>query len=1219
MNLNQQDVAILSRALSTGLISIDQYTSLLRELAESEETSVASLLASRVGISAGQISSLVQQTDSERGNETRLESVPRAANPIAPDAATLDDDSTPSTADELLVRAMRRDAQQRYHIVHEVGRGGLGRVLRAHDEYVGRDVALKEMILKGSMSLDRIERFFLEAQLTGRLDHPGIAPVYALGVTPDGHPFYTMKFVEGRTLGSLIKRYHDTSPDDPKKQERLHELISALVDAGNAVAFANNRGIIHRDLKPLNIMVGEYGETFVVDWGMAKVYRPDDSDEASASAVDELKASTLALKDDPAPKAGSRKETAEGTVMGTLAYMSPEQAMGAVASLDARSDVYSLGASLYEVLAGRSPFSGGRREVLKKVREGQFARPSQCNRNVPAALEAICLKAMAFEPDDRYSTAKQWADDLVRWQAGAPVSVYREPVWQLAVRWGKRHKTALATTFMALLVAGLAAGLWKFQRNAQLASVEAEARQLLRDGQAAYNEHRLDDAQQALQQAAGLVSTQQELSWLQSDIQRWLDDTKQQLSQIARRQAAARVYARLLELSDESLLHSMLASIVHGEDDIKRAQDSIREALALFGIRPDAPAKPLVSKEHYSAAEISEIFATVDHLYWIYADTLVAGSMDADEPERRAAARTALSILDDVASPQSPSKAILLRQADLLLQTGDEAAAKQRITAAEQVKPQTADDFFWLGEYFYRYESYQAAADAFDRAIQAEPSHFWSHYFLGVCRLRLGDYSRAIAHLSAAASRRPDFVYVYLLRGLAYGQLGDLPAAENDFARVVEQQPDLYGLYLNRGVVRLRHRLNDQAVSDFKKAISLSPSSASARINLAEAYCRTGDLGDARASAERTVELVPNDPRGFQLRARVAVAQGDLVSAGKDLDDAIPLSQPRSLLRSHLLISLAVIQRSMDDEESALTSLDRALEERSDAYEAMRLKAEILLELEKYREAVEWTTRFLKHSPIVPLAYSASLRGTVDLESTANSEIQVPASASQAPNEIVARVLRNRGFARVRLGDTEEAVADLVTAFRLAPALKGAGQGAADEEFSQAHSGMGWLMVLHGRELALGQFKEAVALDRSSAEALSGLAFVEAIGDDHREAAKHAQQALEIGSENADLYFNIACVYAQAYRAARLAVSTEKQDTFSATYLAAAIDTLQTCLKKQPERSGFFLRQSREDAALDPIRESDEFKRVVGATEATTNSETDSARDSTTDSAPDEP
>ncbi|MCA9247790.1 MAG: serine/threonine protein kinase, partial [Planctomycetales bacterium] len=697
MNFNQQDLAILSRALSTGLISIEQYTSLLRELAEEPAASVASLLASRAGVSAAQISSLVERTDSERAQETRLDSAPKEGPRVSPDAATIDDDSGASSGDELATRAMRREAQQRYHIVHEVGRGGLGRVLRARDEYVGRDVALKEMILRSPLSLERIERFFLEAQLTGRLDHPSIAPVYALGVTHEGHPFYTMKFVEGRTLASLIKRYHDTNPADSKKQERLHELLSALVDACNAVAFANSRGIIHRDLKPLNIMVGEYGETYVVDWGMAKVFHRVSDVDQPPSAADVVKASTIALEEQASLRPSSRNETAEGTVMGTLAYMAPEQARGEVGSLDGRSDVYSLGASLYEVLTGHAPYSGGRKEVLDKVRKGKFVPPRRLNGTVPAALEAVCLRAMALDPDDRYATAKEMADDLVRWQAGAPVSVYEEPLWQQAVRWLKRHKTLAATVLVAMLVGAGATGLWKYQQENRLAKIEDQARALLTEGQAAYGEQRLEDAQKALREAAGLVSVEARLAWLSKEVNRWLADAEIQLETRAKRREADAKLASFRKLYDEAVVHVMLARAIHGEDDLGRAREATSQALALFELHIDAPDVPKISARNYSADEIAEILDGVRNLYWLHADTVVVSHRDAPEPQQRAAARSSLAIVGQAGSADAPTKAQLLRQADLLYRAGEEAQSRRSLEKATQTSAATASDFFLLG------------------------------------------------------------------------------------------------------------------------------------------------------------------------------------------------------------------------------------------------------------------------------------------------------------------------------------------------------------------------------------------------------------------------------------------------------------------------------------------------------------------------------------------
>jgi serine/threonine-protein kinase len=313
----------------------------------------------------------------------------------------------------------------RYQKVRPHARGGLGEVFVAVDQEVQREVALKEIQERFADHADAQARFLREAQVTGRLEHPGIVPVYGLGVYPDGRPFYAMRFVRGDSLQEAIARFHEADRPGRDVGERaleMRKLLGRFLDVCNAVAYAHSRGVLHRDIKPANVMLGQYGETLVVDWGLARAL----AIEAEGTVAQE----SLGLA-----SVGEAVATQMGRFVGTPAFASPEQAAGRLDQLGPASDVYSLGAMLYCLLTGQAPFAAGALEVvLQRVQNGEFPPPRQVKRSVPAALEAICLKAMAREPAERYATARALAEDVQRWLADEPVSAWREP---LGVRAGR--------------------------------------------------------------------------------------------------------------------------------------------------------------------------------------------------------------------------------------------------------------------------------------------------------------------------------------------------------------------------------------------------------------------------------------------------------------------------------------------------------------------------------------------------------------------------------------------------------------------------------------------------------------------------------------------------------------------------------------------------------------------------------------------------------------
>ncbi|HVS37855.1 MAG TPA: PAS domain S-box protein [Gemmataceae bacterium] len=293
---------------------------------------------------------------------------------------------------------------ERYSRLRLHATGGIGRVWLAHDGELGRDIALKELRPEQAGHGTRRARFLQEARITCQLEHPGVVPVYELVRAVDGRqPFYTMRFVKGRTLSEAARAYHKARSAGRDDALGLPALLNAFVTVCNTVAYAHSRGVIHRDLKGPNVILGDFGEVVVLDWGLAKlVGRPEEAPEASVVVAD---------------GAADSGYTVQGEALGTPAYMAPEQAAGQLDKIDRRTDVYGLGAILYEILTGVPPVSGsGTEEVLRRVQEEGPVPPRQLWPDAPPALEALCLRALAKRPEDRPAAAADLAREVQGWQ-----------------------------------------------------------------------------------------------------------------------------------------------------------------------------------------------------------------------------------------------------------------------------------------------------------------------------------------------------------------------------------------------------------------------------------------------------------------------------------------------------------------------------------------------------------------------------------------------------------------------------------------------------------------------------------------------------------------------------------------------------------------------------------------------------------------------------------
>ena len=316
-----------------------------------------------------------------------------------------------------------------YQGIEEIDQGGQGLVLRARDVSLGREVAVKIVKDQWAWLTSAIQRFEQEARITGSLEHPGVIPIYGFGHDRQGKPFYAMRYVkQERTLKDVIADVY-ALPAGPERTVAFQNLLRAFLTVCRTVDYAHSKDIVHRDIKPVNVLIGDYGEVFVVDWGIAK----------------RLTARVGAVGDN---EAANQTPVGAQTVgqLGTPGYMSPEQAKDS-ANAGKPSDVYCLGATLYHVLTGQAPTGHG---------QDGFAPPGSVEATVPKALEAVCLKALRRDPNDRYHSAGALALEIERWLADEPVDAWPEPPHVRARRWVKRHR-AVAAAGLGLLLMGMVA------------------------------------------------------------------------------------------------------------------------------------------------------------------------------------------------------------------------------------------------------------------------------------------------------------------------------------------------------------------------------------------------------------------------------------------------------------------------------------------------------------------------------------------------------------------------------------------------------------------------------------------------------------------------------------------------------------------------------------------------------------------------------------------
>jgi len=533
-----------------------------------------------------------------------------SAQTLADNADLATDGHAPSSTE-----AYQPRRRQQYTLARLHAKGGIGQVWLARDENLGREVALKELRPEGANSPAVVARFLEEARIAAQLQHPGIIPVYELVPGSSGQPaYYTMKFIRGRTLADACKRYHRRRQEAGPLEQR--ELLGAFVTVCQAVAYAHSRGVIHRDLKSANVALGDFGETLVLDFGLSKLVGTVED-----AGRDEAPASLLPVS---LPENAARDQTVQGQVLGTPGYMAPEQAEGRLDRVDHRSDIYSLGAILYEILTGQPPFVGpDKLDILRQVVHDLPVPPRRLVPSIAVGLEAVCLKALAKRPVDRYGSATELAAEVQRFLADEPVQAFPEP-WAAKVRrWLGKHQTLAAAVAAAVLVGAVALGVAALLL---VAANDRERQARTAQQQAATSEHQAReraemDFRLARQAVDGLsrVSASPELKALALEPLRreLLGQAKDFYEQLARQQAdnpglqaeRGRAYLRLADITEAlgdraravvlaNQARLIFEGLCAGDPADTAHQDGLAQALAIAG-------RNYVQGHQYQAAQMA--------------------------------------------------------------------------------------------------------------------------------------------------------------------------------------------------------------------------------------------------------------------------------------------------------------------------------------------------------------------------------------------------------------------------------------------------------------------------------------------------------------------------------------------------------------------------------------------------------------------------------------
>jgi serine/threonine protein kinase/tetratricopeptide (TPR) repeat protein len=1226
----------------------------------------------------------------------------------------------------------------RYSMVDNFARGGMGNIWLAKDSMLKREIAYKELLPRAMRRSSIVERFIQEGQVTGQLEHPGIVPIYDLGYQENGTPFYAMKLVRGTEMKDQIEALHKIPKNTAERHRAFVKLLGQFVDVCNALAFAHQRGVLHRDLKPQNVMIGGFGETLVLDWGLAKLlgrsepgasnpeisvtgkyddeFSPDldesqdvisgatrltnNSDEGNATklvgklgtdvtnivspeetgatkivsaqaldatnivdgaAVDATNIIDAAEADatrmlgakkgstekttGPADKTGPKTQglhgasatvktdarsegttTRYGSVMGTLAYMPPEQAEGKLDEMDARTDIYSLGAILYEILVNDAPIPRGKmQEMLDHVINKPIIPPREIDPSVPRPLDAIAMKALNKKIQDRYRSALDLARDVEDYLADEPVSVYEEPWYDKLRRWAKRHPTAVAgwTATVGVIALGSFAWNWaesnrieglriaavakgdqaqseaaagRFEEatsllnealgqvgeeedlasvktglNNQLSGVEqliaAAERQRVADLQReveqkvaeasllAESSDSLEDARTLLSESLAMMKDEVALSSMRATVQARLVDVNTRIAEVEAQQLAIAQFTKFQNFVEQARYYFIVQT---GDDVTQNLTTAAEHAVAAFaiygGMSPDflqIPPPYLTEKQH------DELRTTSYELLILLAEREEALALGLGSQAGTDAARQALQWITLAEGLGLQSQALLRYKARYQGAAGDVDQRDLTLLAAQEFKPVTPLDFYLLAEEFRRENDFQRALNHYRRALQIDPNNFWALYQMGLCHMLDGQPAAAVAAYTVCISLRPEEAICYVSRGTAYGDINQSDDALADLAKAQQLDPEFWAVFLNRGAIYLARKEFKEAEADFRRVMELRPQRPGPHHNLSMVYEAQQRYADAESEATAAISIDNGYFKAYSTRAIARLQLDKSVDALADFLKVIELDQDPSRQADAWKQIGLVHHRAMQSAE-ALAAYDKSLAANESDADTHRLRAETLLTLNRDQDAIDAFGLYLK-----------------------------------LDGKPVADVFRARALAQQKLGRFRESLADVARALELEPGA------------SNMLVRRGWAMLLEANQLAEADFDAAAQANPENADAWNGRGFARVMMGNIPGALQDAEEGVkragvQAGKQGAAAWpniYNAATIYAQAVRVvqadARMPTDVRVKNAQQLTIRSLQI-IMQAVQIAGPAQQTAVIQTVKGDTALDPIRNSPEFRQVFG-------------------------
>jgi serine/threonine-protein kinase len=1066
----------------------------------------------------------------------------------------------------------------RYQLQGEIARGGMGAVLRGRDVDLGRDLAVKVLLEKHAHRPEVARRFIEEAQIGGQLQHPGVVPVYDIGRFGE-RPFFTMKLVKGQTLQALLAERAEPSVDRPR-------FLSIALQVCQTLAYAHAKGVIHRDLKPANVMVGAFGEAQVMDWGLAKVLAEGGvADEEKASRQQQSEEGTQIRTARSSGLAGTfGTQTEAGSLLGTPAYMPPEQANGDVAHLDRRADVFGLGAILCEVLTGKPPYVGrSSEEVRRKACNGDLAdalaRLDSCGAD--AELVVLTKTCLAAEAIDRPQDAQAVADGLVAYLNGVQERLHQAELAEAeakakAVEEARRRRLTLALAATVLLAVTLGGGGWLWVKNEH----DTRAVQVAREVNDALNQATAlrEKAKAATTGGAALFAqAREQVSRARALVENGPADYAL-VDQVRRLQAELDEEEKdriLVAALDEARL-AQAETLSENRFATERAVPKFREAFAAYGLPAgqDEPAAAAVRIRQRPAAVQEAILAALDewddlagnpryhivepHREWLRAVLDAAEPADAwgrkvraarREPDgaKRQAALEALAAAADFA--KVPVRALTGLVSPGRYAKGNALRPAEAAKLLRRVQRRYPADF-WANELLGKIlqqvtpPQWDEAVRFLTAAVALRPDSPGARINLGTALQTNGRLDEALVSYRKAIALDPKYAMAHYNLGHAlYGQ-GQVGEAITCYRKAIALAPKYAEAHSNLGLALRRKGKLEEAIACYRKAIKIDPKLANARVNLGNALRRKGQVDAAIACYHQVLAFEPTHAAAHNNLGHAHLVQGRVDEAIVSFRKAIEFDP--KLAEAHNNLGVALRRQGKLDE--AIACFRKGIEIVPNDAEAHAHLGAALQDNGQVDEAIACFRKAIELDPKAAAYY-------LDLGSLLHDKKRDHDGAIACFRQVIrldpknAAAHNNLGAALRHKGQLDEAIATGRRAIELDPkcpvarsnlgsALQDNGQVdeaiachrkaiALDPKFATAHNSLGLALARKGQiDLAIECYRKAIERDPRYAEPHNNLGIALRTKGQVDEAIASLRKAIDLDPKYANAHYNLGNVLA---------------------------------------------------------------------------------------------